>query len=233
MSGNVQKQLEFRRLSNTQTSLKMNFLLLFFVSLFCGLTLTQDADSATKTEKTSEAQFSCSPDVCSFMQEFGAMREKLGVIETKLKESESQIVELKNKERNKVVFSAATGGNGAIGPFNTDTTIIFKTVITNIGSAYNQFTGIFTAPVAGIYHFSFFYHAGGSHPVSLNLILNNQAVVTTYDHRTSHDGADNGGNAVFLQLQQGDQVYIRLGANTNVWGNDAITTFNGALLSQV
>lgn len=69
--------------------------------------------------------------------------------------------------------------------------------------------------------------------MSLSLIKNNQVVVTAYDHRTSHDGADNGGNAVFLQLQQGDQVYVRLGANTNVWGNDAITTFSGFLVSHV
>uniref|UniRef100_A0A3Q1JRZ3 C1q domain-containing protein n=1 Tax=Anabas testudineus TaxID=64144 RepID=A0A3Q1JRZ3_ANATE len=106
----------------------------------------------------------------------------------------------KTGKTKKVVFSAAISGFGHTGPFNTDTTLIYKTVITNIGNAYNQFTGIFAAPVAGIYNFTFFYHAGGSEVVNLALIKNNQVVVMAYDHKSLQDGADNGGNAVFLQL---------------------------------
>ncbi|XP_035531678.1 complement C1q tumor necrosis factor-related protein 3-like [Morone saxatilis] len=94
-------------------------------------------------------------------------------------------------------------------------------------------TGIFAAPVPGIYYFTFFYNAGGSQEVFLILMKNNQDVVSTADRKTSHDDADNGGNAVFLQLQQGDQVYMRLGANTHVWGDNFITTFSGFLVSQV
>ncbi len=63
--------------------------------------------------------------------------------------------------------------------------------------------------------------------MSLPLTNNNEAVLMTYEHCTSYDGGDNGGNAVFLQLQQQEeQVYMGLGTNTNVWGNDIITTFS-------
>ncbi|XP_051256974.1 caprin-2 isoform X2 [Dicentrarchus labrax] len=179
-------------------------------------------------------------DSCDFLKEFGAMKEKQRVMETrltdsetKLKESENQILELKKKERTVVVFSAATDQRGTIGPFRTDTTLVYKVVKSNIGNAYSQSTGTFIAPVPGIYYFTLFYHAGGSRPAYLTLMKNNEVVVTTSDHATSHDGADNGGNAVFLQLKQGDCVYVRLRANTHVWGSNFGTTFSGFLVSQV
>ncbi|XP_038128796.1 uncharacterized protein LOC119775022 [Cyprinodon tularosa] len=281
-----------------------------------------------------------------------SINEKQEALETRLKETEKLVLELKKKgkalsefidnvflnrcssaffriylEAQKVVFSAAAGGSVAIGPFTTDSTIIYRTVITNMGNVYNQHTGeltyicndilvrhicdtdwqrgaamwtvpqsfrkirgstehivtiqplysitsahllelafgcegglmsrrlpqlrfnrlaskrwnqyllnfavlpgIFAASVAGTYYFTFFYHAGGSQVLSLALMKNNEGIVTAYDHKTYHDGVDNGGNAAFLQLQQGDHVYMRLGANTHVWSDSHITTFSGILL---
>lgn len=68
----------------------MNFPILLFVLLFCGLISAQQDGTETQ---------SCFPDMCNFLKEFGAMKEKLGAMETRLKDSENQILELKNKGR--------------------------------------------------------------------------------------------------------------------------------------
>ncbi|XP_045898797.1 complement C1q tumor necrosis factor-related protein 3-like [Micropterus dolomieu] len=211
---------------------KINFSILLFVSLLCGLIFDQDDVIAPETERNSEIQ-SCFPDMCNLLKEFGAMRDKLGVMENKLKDSENQILELKNKDTTKVILTAAVGSKGAMGPFNTDTTLIYRAVKTNIGNTYSPYTGIFTAPVAGVYYFTIFYHAGGSHQAKLYLYKNNEMMVRAQDHWSVFDTADNGGNAVFLQLQQGDQVYVRMAANSHVWGYDYDTTFSGFLVTQM
>ncbi|XP_070786068.1 complement C1q-like protein 2 [Enoplosus armatus] len=167
------------------------------------------------------------------MCEFDAMKEKLAALESRLEHSENQIVELRNKEKKVVIFSAEVGARGAVGPFNTETTLIYKTVITNIGNAYSEVTGIFAAPVAGVYYFTIFHHSGGDRGTELFLYKNSQRMVQTQDHPAVHETAHNGGNAVFLQLQQGDQVYVRMGENSHVWGSNYHTTFSGFLVSQM
>uniref|UniRef100_A0A3B3VBB8 Complement C1q-like protein 2 n=1 Tax=Poecilia latipinna TaxID=48699 RepID=A0A3B3VBB8_9TELE len=234
----------------------MNFTTWMLV-LFCGLTLAQDDVNETET-------LSSFPEMSILLQELGAVKAKLEAVETKLKETKSQVLVVNDKgksletklketenqvlvlqekgkvifikffftEAYKVVFSAGIGG-GAIGPFSTSKTLVYTRVITNLGNAYNQHTGIFVAPVRGMYYFSFFYHAGGGHPVGLNLMKNNQLVVQSSDHKTLNDTADNGGNAAFMELQQGDQVYVQMQPNTHIWGSSYRTTFSGFLLHQV
>ncbi|XP_078020574.1 collagen alpha-1(X) chain-like isoform X2 [Epinephelus lanceolatus] len=259
----------------------MNCAVLLFVLLSSSLILAQDDGNAI-TEKPDETR-TCQPDMCDLLMAFGAMKEKIAVMETRLKNSETrlkdsetrlknsetrlknsetrlkdsesrlnssgtrlkdsesrlrnsenQLLEVRNKERTKVIFSAATGEGGQdIGPFNTDKTLIYRRVITNIGYAYSPHTGIFVAPVAGVYYFTIFYHAGGHEQAKLRLYKNSQLMIMTHDHQTEADRADNGGNAAFLQLQPGDQVYVVLAANSHVWGTNYHTTFSGFLVTQM
>ncbi|XP_034005963.1 complement C1q-like protein 3 [Trematomus bernacchii] len=206
----------------------MRLTIVLIVSLFSGLILAQEGDNVSEKLKAMETR------LVNSETRLVNTETRLMDTENRLKESENQILELKNKEKKTVIFSAATGGGGNhIGPFNTDTTLIYRTMITDIGGAYSPSTGVFVAPVAGVYYFTIFFHAGGNLAAKLTLNKNNDLVVMTQDHPSTFDTADNGGNAVFLQLVQGDQVYVRLIAKTFVWGTDHHTTFSGFLVTEM
>uniref|UniRef100_A0A3B4X1B9 Complement C1q tumor necrosis factor-related protein 3-like n=1 Tax=Seriola lalandi dorsalis TaxID=1841481 RepID=A0A3B4X1B9_SERLL len=131
---------------------------------------------------------------------------------------ETQTDKQRDKARTMVVFSVKAEEGGAYGPFNSDRTMMYNTVITNIGDAYDKCTGVFTAPTAGVYYFTFFYH-------------NEEQVVMTSDHKSCSDNADNGGNAVFLKLEKGDEVCVHLPAGAHVWASGGHTTFSGFLVN--
>ncbi|XP_062260809.1 complement C1q-like protein 2 [Platichthys flesus] len=130
---------------------------------------------------------------------------------------------------NKVAFGAAMGNVGNVGPYNQEITLTYKTVLSNTGS-YNPDTGIFTAPVKGMYYFSFSGHNLSSKPMGLRLMKNEEQIVTVYNHPSpiSYDTATNG---MTIPLNVGDQVYMRLRAGT--WLVDSMnnhSTFIGFLL---
>ena len=92
-------------------------------------------------------------------------------------------------------------------------------------------TGIFTAPVDGVYLFSLFECSLSPQPASLSLHKNEEMIVSVAKRRSQHEGAENGSNAVTLQLEQGDQVYVRLWKDSWVYDSTAhFTTFSGTLL---
>ncbi|XP_062376130.1 uncharacterized protein LOC134064278 [Sardina pilchardus] len=146
----------------------------------------------------------------------------------------SQVEKLwREREERKVSFSASvqSSGGGHTGPFSAETTVIFRHVFTNIGNGYNASTGVFTAPVRGVYHFVLFLHGYGhqSGPVAASLRKNGDNVVSPYSRQTS--GSMTPSNGASLLLEVGDVVYVNLWANA--WFFDNInhhTTFSGHLL---
>ncbi|XP_035772014.1 complement C1q tumor necrosis factor-related protein 3-like [Neolamprologus brichardi] len=133
-----------------------------------------------------------------------------------------------------VAFSASLleqGGGSYAGPFNTETTLIFKRVVTNIGNVYNPATGIFTAPVRGVYNFELTLHGHGNNdnPTSARLFRNNELIFTAWEHQTTHSISTSNGGSLLLDAK--DQVYVRLWPGGRIFDDyNRHTSFRGHLL---
>ncbi|XP_051748025.1 cerebellin 14 isoform X1 [Ctenopharyngodon idella] len=151
---------------------------------------------------------------------------------TKLKKLEEKT---DASERVKVAFSAtlsALGNNHKfIGPYKEATSLVYENALTNIGNAYDTNTGIFTAPVKGVYYFNFVLFNPHAMSTGLRLLKNGNFVVGATDNPPGQDTEDTASNAVCLLLEQGDQIHLQLWENRHIYtdGNRR-NTFSGHLL---
>ncbi|CAB1311951.1 unnamed protein product, partial [Coregonus sp. 'balchen'] len=104
-------------------------------------------------------------------------------------------------------------------------------VITNIGQTYNPTTGIFTAPVRGVYNFRF--RACSNQDVGrtdIVLYKNGQRMMHNFEYRADLNLRCIS-NGVSLQLEKGDEVYMRLPSEYELFDSDYYhNIFSGFLL---
>ncbi|XP_072547249.1 uncharacterized protein [Salminus brasiliensis] len=128
----------------------------------------------------------------------------------------------------KVAFSATLSvlqsGNQFI-KTSVGTILVYKNVFTNVGNAYDPNTGVFTAPVRGLYVFSFnvfnAYDFSASQAaqqgMAVALLKNGAQVLSATDSLPAADKQDNCGGSASLLLNKGDQVYMTLWANNRIY----------------
>ncbi|XP_064817243.1 complement C1q-like protein 2 [Oncorhynchus masou masou] len=165
-----------------------------------------------------------------------ALKTENAAILSRVTSTEGEVAKLQreNAERPKVAFSTSLGKTGHQGPFNIATTVVYKNIFTNTGEHYNQATGIFTAPVRGVYHFSFtmgdFLQ---STVMGLSLFKNEQQIIHSGEVG-DHQQFRYASNAVILQLEVGDVVFMQLPANYRIYDDsNHRNTFIGILLFPV
>lgn len=115
----------------------------------------------------------------------------------------------------KIGFTAVRHSNSAV---HGNEIIVFGTSITNVGSAYNPTSGIFTAPVNGMY--VFFYDLE---------CMKNAAITGIESYCHGLGDIDNSSTLGVLYLEAGDMVSIRLSnSDSKIFGYKTI--FSGFLI---
>ncbi|KAK7158539.1 hypothetical protein R3I94_004997 [Phoxinus phoxinus] len=139
-----------------------------------------------------------------------------------------------NKGRVKVAFSATLSAlkdsHKFIGPSENAISLVYENALTNIGNAYDTNTGIFTAPVKGVYYFNFvLFNTQGTTGVSM--LKNGHHVVSATDNPPVMDTEDTVSNAVSLLLEEGDRISLQLWGSRRIYADgNRRNTFSGHLL---
>lgn len=87
-------------------------------------------------------------------------------------------------------------------------TVIFDTEITNIGSAYSPNTGVFTAPMTGVFVFNWNLYSGYRGDLVSNLMVNSDNKGDRRSDNAIVDEDHSSSGCVVVALNQGDEVYV-------------------------
>ena len=114
--------------------------------------------------------------------------------------------------------------------------IPFELARLNEGNAFNLTSGIFTAPVPGIYHFDFSAVKSTSDSLlKIHLQVNGVAVGATYTYQTSDGSLDVISLSASLRLAAGDRVNLYHGLRGEIRDGGippAFTHFSGWLVEE-
>ncbi|XP_070182486.1 complement C1q subcomponent subunit B-like [Littorina saxatilis] len=116
--------------------------------------------------------------------------------------------------------------------------LVYNRVYTNVGSALNAGTGVFTCPQSGLYLFNVFALTTRRKHLKLELHQNSRYIMSLYANANGSYGT--GGNSVILRVNKGDTVYVSARETSSLYGQPPgatwqgiYTTFTGYLISPV
>ncbi|XP_063443096.1 complement C1q tumor necrosis factor-related protein 3-like [Mytilus trossulus] len=123
-----------------------------------------------------------------------------------------------------VAFTALTTNKNAL----TNDPIKYDNIVTNIGKAYSSTSGIFRAPITGIYSISFSLMGYHTDAIYANLYHNGKEIIRLYTRGGNRHEVTS--HTVFLKLVKGDEVWVQGTAGKKLWASEPYNQFSGALI---
>ncbi len=198
-----------------------------FVLLCVGASMAHDSITPQRINNIEERLRVTEAILGELKRENEALRSLTQASEIKLESLQAE-----NTAR-KVAFSAGLLDSGPqqTGPFKDSRTLVYQKIFSNIGNAYNSNTGIFTAPVKGVYFFRFYGHSHPGNRMAVSLYKNNQQQCSVYFHKPESNPNGNGSNGVVLTLEKADEVHTQLWEDSWVYDDEkSFTSFSGFML---
>nr|KAG5712156.1 hypothetical protein BaRGS_014506 [Batillaria attramentaria] len=125
-----------------------------------------------------------------------------------------------------IAFSARVGYNR---PYLGETeVIVFDELVINNGDVYDPYSGKFTSPVPGLYEFQTTILSGFNSTIETMVVMNGNEVSRMFSGGFNTRGS--GSNAVLLNMDQGDEVWISVFYGNGDYVHGQWSTFSGHLV---
>ena len=115
-----------------------------------------------------------------------------------------------------IAFTASI--SKSIASFGTGATIIWDSVITNEGNAYNGYTGIFSCSEDGLYAFNWNLMSGSNGQECIGTITHNGRKILAANAQENGSAWEMASNSIVLQLRKGDRIWIAASQCTFTYG---------------
>ncbi|XP_077997934.1 caprin-2-like [Glandiceps talaboti] len=139
-------------------------------------------------------------------------------------------IPLPDPHEQRVTFSVAR--TSSMGPLSGSRVVVYNKVYANDGNGYSTSSGKFTCPVSGMYYFMIAaMRRLTSDNLHVCLMKSTTQLPCIYVHNSGGRQHGASSNSVIIEVLQGDEIWVRLGDGTAVYGDSGeYTTFTGYLL---
>ncbi|XP_052771228.1 complement C1q tumor necrosis factor-related protein 3-like [Mya arenaria] len=183
-----------------------------------------------------------SPETC--VQAYERLEGRMKTYESELHRLSSKLEKMEQsnavvKRSTRQVGAGLAAFSAGVSAFDLDNlgehqTILFDNVITNVGNAYDPNSGMFTAPVDGVYVFTAVLMVNSNHAEYLELISGGVKITDVYADAHNINAHVSTSKTWVLELTAGTRVWLRTTAYENesqIHGNSH-SMFSGFLLSE-
>ncbi|XP_060589335.1 complement C1q tumor necrosis factor-related protein 3-like isoform X2 [Ruditapes philippinarum] len=120
----------------------------------------------------------------------------------------TQIIEKKIRKYERPTVAFCVHGVTDVLLDESNEVIVFKSIITNEGAGYDSSTGIFTAPVGGLYQFAVHLCTPISYYTYVGIVHTGNVIVKDYIHGVGNNALCSSVGGV-VRVESGEQVWVQ------------------------